>query len=495
MALRAAKADESRVERCGKLDFGVGGRGRNRSGSVEAVREFDPEYAQEPINVRCGPGRGSGSTKRCVTTACVFPASTPETTTMTKIIAGIDVHKRMLMVVVGWFGDTEPLEALRLQSRRFGTTTAELAHLVAWLQQHGVKEAVMESTAQYWKPVWLALENHFRLFLAQAWSNRAPRGKKTDYRDAQRLVQRHAAGELTLSFVPDAGQRLMRSLMRRRTQLTRDRVRILNQVEALLEEMRLKLSSVVADLFGTSGQRILWSLAQGETDPVKLAALADARVQCEPKDLVDALTGTVSEVHAQLLRQHLDHCQLVERQMEELTQLAAEAMHEHTEAIRRLAKIPGIRVLSAQQIIAEAGVSAEAFATPGQFSSWIGACPGSNQSAGQNHSSRCAKGNRYLRRVLCQAAQAAVRTRNSCFAQKFHRLLPRLGYAKAVWAIARHLSVVIWKILHQGAEYIEYGAATTPQAAKRRLQRLKKELRALGYSDALQPLELEATGA
>lgn len=409
----------------------------------------------------------------------------------TQILAGIDVHKRMVMVVVGFFGNTEHPEVLRQESRRFGTTTAELGHLAAWLQQHGVQEVVMESTAQYWKPVWLALEDHFRLFLAQAWSNRAPRGKKTDYRDAQRLVRRHAAGELTMSFVPDASQRLLRSLMRRRTQLTHDRVRIQNQVESLLEEMRIKLSSVVTDLFGASGLRILWSLAQGKTNPVQLAALADARVQCEPEDLVEALTGTVNETQAKLLRQHLDHCQLVEQQMEELTRLAAEAMHEHTAAIHRLAKIPGIRVLAAQQILAEAGIKAEAFATPGQFSSWIGTCPGSNESAGQNYSSRCAKGNLYLRRTLCQAAQAAVRTKNSFFEQKFRRLLPRLGYAKAVWAIARHLSVVIWKILHEGAEYIEYGATTTPQAAKRRLQRLKKELRALGYSDVLQPLPPE----
>lgn len=411
---------------------------------------------------------------------------------MTRIIAGIDVHKRMLMVVVGFFGADGQADAVRQESRRFATTTGELMHLVAWLQQYGVQEVVMESTAQYWKPVWLTLEGHFRLCLAQAWSNRAPRGKKTDYRDAQRLVRRHAAGELTMSFVPEAGQRLMRSLMRRRAQLTRDRVRIQNQVESLLEETRIKLSSVVTDLFGASGLRILWSLAKGETDPVNLAALADARVQCQPEELVQALTGVMSETHAKLLRQHLDHCQLVDKQMEELAQMAAETMHEHTAAIHRLARIPGIRVLSAQQILAEAGTKAEAFATPGQFSSWIGVCPGHNESAGQNHSSRCAKGNVYLRRVLCQAAQAAVRTKNSIFEKKFHRLLPRLGYVKAVWAIARHISVVIWKILHEGEEYFEYGATTTPQAAKRRLQRLKKELRALGYSDVLQPLQPEA---
>ena len=172
--------------------------------------------------------------------------------------------------------------------------------------------------------------------------------------------------------------------------------------------------------------------------------------------------------------------------------MAADAMREHEEAVARLTKVPGIRVLSAQQIVAEAGPRASAFPSAAQFSSWIGVCPGREESAGENHSSRCAKGNQYLRRVLCQAAQAAVKTKCSFFQQKFRRLLPRLGYNKAIWAIARHLSVVIWKILHEVASYVEYGAATSPQAAKRRLQRLKKELRALGYSDQLNPLQPEA---
>lgn len=413
-------------------------------------------------------------------------------------IAGIDVHKRVLMVVIGAVrvtgaedGSEEP-EPIRFLSRRFGTTTAELLHLVAWLQQHGVQEAVMESTAQYWKPVWLGLERHFRLSLAQAWSNRAPRGKKTDYKDAKRLVRRHVAGELTLSFVPDGEQRQMRTVTRRRTQLTRDRVRVQSQLESLLEETRIKLSSVVTDLLGASGRRILTALAEGETDPAKLAAMADARIQCEPEELADALTGTVSEIHRRLLQQHLAHLALIDTQLEELSLLAAEAMRQHSDAVIRLVQIPGIRVLSAQQIVAEAGPQAAAFPSAAHFSSWIGVCPGRDESAGENHSSRCAKGNTYLRRVLCQAAQAAVKTKNSFFQLKFQRLLPRLGYAKAVWAIARHISVVIWKILHDGVQYLERGLPTTPQAAKRRVQRLTQQLRALGYSIELKPLSPEA---
>jgi transposase len=406
----------------------------------------------------------------------------------TNILAGIDVHKRVLMVVVV---QREAEGVQRIQQRQFGTTSLEVTHLAAWLREAGVEEVVMESTAQYWKPVWLGLEPHFHLFLAQAWSNRAPRGKKADFKDAERLVRRHVAGELTLSFVPDVQQRLMRSLTRRRKQLTRMRVRIQNQVESLLEETRIKLSSVVTDLFGASGLRILAALVKGESDPAKLASLADARVQRSPEELAEALTGVVSEIHRKLLDQHLQHLHLVDSQITELEPLMATMMREHNSAISRLAGIPGIRVLSAQQIVAEAGARASAFASAAQFSSWIGVCPGRNESAGENHSSRCAKGNIYLRTVLCQAAQAAVRTKNSFFEQKFRRLLPRLGYCKAVWAIARHLSVVIWKVLHDGVDYIEYGRASTPLATKRRLQRVKKELRALGYSDALRLLDAE----
>jgi transposase len=221
--------------------------------------------------------------------------------------------------------------------------------------------------------------------------------------------------------------------------------------------------------------------------------MADERIQCPAGELADALTGVVSPIHQKLLRQHLDHLKLVDEQREELLQLAATAMREHQAAVTRLSHIPGIRVLSAQQIVAEAGPRASAFPTPAQFSSWIGVCPGRNESAGENHSSHCAKGNMYLRRVLSQAAQAAVKTKDSYFQARFNRLLPRLGYVKAIWAIARNLSVVIWKILHEGIQYVERGQLTTPQAAKRRLQRLKRELRLLGYSDDLKPIQAGAT--
>ncbi len=183
-------------------------------------------------------------------------------------------------------GVTAAPEEFESESRRFGTTTSERAHLVAWLQERGVQEVVMESTAQYWKPVWLDLEPHFRLHLAQAFSNKAPKGRKHDFGDAKRLVRRLVAGELILSLVPDSEQRGWRTMTRGKLQLIGDRVRLQNQMEALLEEMRIELSSVVSDLLGVSGRRILRALADGESDPVKLGVSHRPRYQVpvQPND-------------------------------------------------------------------------------------------------------------------------------------------------------------------------------------------------------------------
>src|SRR6201984_3155274 len=194
---------------------------------------------------------------------------------MSYTIAGIDVHKKVLMVVV--IDATTPEE--KPERRRFATLPRDLHRLLIWLREQGVEEAVMGSTAQYWRSVWLELEPHMRLHLAQAFSNRAPRGRKHDFKDGERLVSRLIAAALVLSFVPSGEQRIWRSLTRMKLQLTRDRVRLKNQIECLLEEMRIKLSIVVSNLLGASGLRILHALANGETDPRKLAERGGESVQ------------------------------------------------------------------------------------------------------------------------------------------------------------------------------------------------------------------------
>jgi transposase len=405
-------------------------------------------------------------------------------------VVGIDVHKKMLAVAVANARDTE----LQFECRQFGTTVGELHHLFAWLQEHAVEEVVMESTAQYWRPVWLALEGHFRLHLAQARSNRGPRGRKTDFRDAKRAVSRLLSGDLVLSYVPEAEQRCWRTLTRTKYQLTRDKVRLQSQLESLLEECQIKLSSVVSDLLGASGQRILRALAQGETDPVRLVQLGDKRLRASDAELKDAMSGQPQPMHRQLLSLYLARFDLIESQMASLDKMIAGEMKVHQDAVVRLAELPGLGIDSAQQIIAEIGPQASAFPSAAQLASWVGVCPGRQESAGASSSDRSAKGNRSMRRLLNQLAHAAVRKEDSHLQIVFRRLFPRLGYAKAVWAIAHRLCRLIWKILHEGIHYIERGPTPSPITLKRRRQRLVMQLKKLGYLVQLTPVTAEASG-
>jgi transposase len=402
-----------------------------------------------------------------------LPAAFTPGGAMASKLAGIDVHKKVLMVVVidARTPDSKP------ERRRFTTMPSDLCRLSTWLEQLGVEEAVMESTAQYWRSVWLELEPHFRLHLAQAFSNRAPRGRKHDFKDAERLVRRLIAQELILSFVPDGEQRIWRNLTRMKLQLVRDRMRLQSQIECLLEEMRIKLSVVVTDLLGTSGLRILHALANGETDAKNLALLGEYRLKCSEEQLVEALTGRPHSMHRQMLSLQLERLRLLDEQIGKLNSLIAVAMNPHQDTVIRLAEVPGLGIDSAQQIIAEVGVTASTFPSAAEFTSWVGTCPGSQESAEENSSSRSAKGNKYMRRVLNQAANAAARSKGTHFQAVLRRLLPRLGYQSAVWAIAHRLCRLVWKILHEGIRYIEQGIEYEPKLlidhrVRRKRQRL-----------------------
>jgi transposase len=410
-------------------------------------------------------------------------------------IAGIDVHKKMLAVVMA---DIEVAGEYQFERYRFGSNPEQLLALCRWLSDHRAEEVVMESTAQYWKPVWGALEQFWQpdckqrenagpmagaLHLAQAESNRGRRGRKQDFADAERLVKRLVSDELVLSLVPDPEQRLWRAVMRRKHQSTRNRVQLQNRLEALLEEMHLKLSSVVSDLLGVSARRMLKAIANGETDATKLASLADQRLRATPEQLCDALGASreLNPVYRRLLRMLLVELGLLERQVRQLDQEMASLLRPHQDAVKRLAEVPGLGVDSAQQIIAEVGVTAGTFPSPKHLASWVGACPGEQESGGVSKSHRSPKGNRHMRRILNQSANAAVKVKGSIFENVYRRLVPRLGHKQTIGAIAHRLCRLIWIILHRRARYEERGPAVSQKARRIRTTKMIKELRNLGY--------------
>ena len=392
-------------------------------------------------------------------------------------IAGIDVHKKMLAGVIR----RQCGEAAEYEKRKFGTTRAEIQHLEAWLRAQGVSEVVMESTAQYWRPVWYGLEQHYRLHLTHPLRTRAPRGRKSDFRDAQRLADRWSAGDLEESFIPGCEQRAWRWLTRTRVQLRKKLSVIHSHVEGLLEQGGIKLSAVVSDLFGVSGWAMLEQIAKGVTDVELLAGEARGVLRKKDTELKEALAGQLEPVYRLLLRQHLDQVRLLRQQVEELNHALAEAMQQHLAALHRLTKIPGVDLYAAQELISEIGPQASAFASAEQFASWVGVCPGSQQSAGINYSARSAKGNPYLRRLLCQIAWAAIHTKDTFFASLFARLKPRLEGKGAAWAVAHRIAKVVWLVLHQEVQYQEKGSAPpNERTLVRKFKRMLKEFGTLG---------------
>jgi transposase len=417
-------------------------------------------------------------------------------------IAAVDVHKKMLAVVVT---DIEGGGDYQFERRKFGATPQELQVLAQWLVQQEVEEVVMESTAQYWKPVWAALERYWKparqnreggtkmsgtLHLCQAKSNHAPRGRKNDFADGERMIKRLVAQELVLSFVPDPEQRLLRTVTRRKHQLTRAKVGFRNQLESLLEQAHIKLSSFVSDLLGVSARRMLQALAEGETNPAVLAAMADRGLRATPEQLRDALGAAreLNGVFRRLLKMALEELRVIETHIEQLDGEARGLLGEHQGAVQRVAEVPGFGPDSAQQAIAEVGVAAATFDSPKKLSSWVGVCPGNEESAGESQSTRSPKGNRPMRRLLNQAAQSAVKVKGSIFEITFHRLLPSLGYKKAIWAIAHRLCRLLWLILHEGVRYEERGPAVSATSKRRRTARMIRELKKLGYRIEAGPL-------
>jgi transposase len=399
-------------------------------------------------------------------------------------VAGMDVHKKTVVVVV--LQSVQPDQDYA--SGIFGTTQFGLKELVAFLRQHGVTHAAMESTAQYWRPVWMTLEGEFTLTLAQARSTRARRGRKWDKADAQRIAKRLLSGDLTVSYVPSPEQRDWRLLSRTQVAMRESLVRLRNQIEVLLEQAQVKLSSVVSDILGKSGRRMLDALTEGIHDPIELAGLGDRRLHATKEQLADALSGRFTEAQRIVLKLYLQQIDQIEGQVVDLDRALATALAQHLDTIERLCEIPGISVRTAQHVVAEIGPRAEAFNSAGKLASWVAICPGQQESAGVSVSSRSAKGNWMMRRTLSQTAWAAIAAKGSEAARRFRAWRPRLGTQKAAWAVAHYQLRVIWKVLHEGIRYRQPETELlNHRALVGRAKRALTDLRKLGYAVSITP--------
>ena len=315
--------------------------------------------------------------------------------TLHKRCAGLDVHKAEVVACLRVVMNRK----VGQEVRRFPTTTQGLLALAEWLENAGCTHVAMEATGVYWKPVWHILEGHFVLILANAAHVKNVPGRKSDVNDATWLGDLLAHGLIRSSFVPPPEIQELRDLTRTRRQLTREIVQHVQRIQAVLEEANIKLCSVITDIMGASGRRMLKAMIAGETDAEKLAALGHERLGCTRAELVEVLTGCVREHHRFLLGQHLRTIEQLEDSVAAFDARIEAALSPFHDIVERLKEVPGLGATATETVIAEIGTDMSPFPTAGHLLSWAGFVPRLDESAGKRRSTRIRKGAPWLKPV------------------------------------------------------------------------------------------------
>ena len=400
--------------------------------------------------------------------------------------AGLDVHKKSVVAAVRLVEGNKVITEVKT----FATTTAGLLALSDWLSQNGCRHLAMEATGVYWKPVWHVLsDGDFELILANAAHVKNVPGRKTDVNDASWLAELLAHGLIRASFVPDEPTQEFRVLLRTRKQLVREQTRHTQRIHKTLEDANVKIESELSDMLGKSGRAMLDAIIGGETDPIRLAALAHPNVKSPQAKLQEALRGRVTAHHRFLLKLHLEQIDRLDAAIVTIDAEVEAHLTPFRTAVGIVSTIPGVGPLSAQVIISEIGTDMSRFPTAGHLLSWAGLCPRNDESAGRRRSTRLRKGAPWLKTMLVQCAWAAKRKKGSYLQAQFLRLQSRRGPQKAICAVAASILTAVFHMLKDGTLYQDLGADHFVRRSKtNHTQRLVKRLEHLGYAVDLKPL-------
>jgi transposase len=368
--------------------------------------------------------------------------------------------------------------------------TGALEALAAWLAEAGVTHLAMEATGVYWKPVYNVLEgeDRFTVLVVNPEHVKAITGRKTDRADAERLAFLLRHDLLQGSFIPARLQRELRELTRHRTALIRERARVVQRLEKVLEGANLKLGAVVTELLGVSGQKMLEAALQGLTDPEALVSLAHPRLQPKRDLLVQALQGQLTRTLRFLAQQQLDHWRELDTRISAFDQEIAEQLRPFDALLARLDAIPGVGQRTAEVILTEVGSTVTTFPSARHLAAWAGLSPGNRQSGGRRKTARTRHGNPWLKGALTEAAWAASRCRQGYLPAQYRRLAGRRGRKRAIVAVAHSLVTIIYHLIATGAAYQDLGSHYFEERERaRRQQRALSTLRALGYDVTLTP--------
>jgi len=374
---------------------------------------------------------------------------------MYKRCAGLDVHKKVVVVTIILSGENGRVTK---ETRSFETTTNSLLALSDWLMANGVSHVAMESTGDYWKPIYNILENNFEILLVNAQHIKAVPGRKTDVKDSEWIAELLRHGLLKASFVPPKGQRELRELTRFRTTLIKERANLINRLQKALESANIKLSSVLTNIEGVSGRAILEALIEGRASPEAMAELAKGRLRTKREQLGEALVGRVEAHHRFILGELLCQIDNLDEGIERCDEQIETHCRPFEEAVVNLDTIPGVARQTAEVIVAEIGTDMSRFPSADHLASWAGVAPGNHESAGKRLSGRTNKGNHALEDALSQAAWAASHTKKTYLSTQYHRLAARRGRKRAIVAVAHSILVIAYHLIQKHETYQELGA-------------------------------------
>ncbi len=409
---------------------------------------------------------------------------------------GLDVHKKSVVACL--------LTPAGKQIKTFGTMTTDILRMADWLQQEECTHVAMESTGVYWKPIYNLLEGQFELLVVNAQHIKAVPGRKTDVKDSEWIADLLRHGLLRASFIPDAAQRDLRELTRYRTTIVRERASVINRLQKVLEDANIKLAGVATDITGVSARAMLEGLLSGQTDTAALADLAKGRLREKSEELVKALSGRIRSFHRFMIAEHLGHIDYLDAAIERVSgeieertrpfveEPADEAGDEagETDMLQLLDSVPGISERVAQVLVAEMGIDMSRFPSAHHLASWAGMCPGNNQSGGKAGSGRTRKGPPWLKQVLVEAANGAVRVKDSYLSAQYHRLAGRRGAKRALVAVAHTILVIVYHILSRRVSYQELGGNYFDERERHMVEkRAVRRLERLGYQVQLVPVQ------
>ncbi len=397
------------------------------------------------------------------------------------ICCGLDVHKDTISACLIW-SDTKGREQFKVAE--FQTFTDDLIKLKNWLLEHRCPVVAMESTGHYWTPIHNILEHFFTILLVNPRHMKNVPGRETDISDSRWIAGLLRHGLLKGGFIPPECQRQWRDLTRTRKSYVKSAGDFKRGIHKLLQSANLKIDSVISDLFGATGRNLLKLLVTAASAPsrAEVEACLDKSVKDRAGEFYRSMEGFFSNHHRILLGLLLETVERLEHQIELLDERIREVMAEHEPVIERLDAIPGINAISAHAILSEIGTSLEAFSNPAALAAWAGLCPGNNQSAGKRYSGRSRVRKNHLKEIMIEVAWPAIKKRHPYYRAKYYALKSRLGWKKAIVAVAHRILTAIYHVVKHGVSFKGLGEAYLLNLnRKSKLKYLRKQASLLGF--------------